>query len=510
MNLLWERFAGQTAKFAVRMSLHEDPHPVQGSDDDTSASWGAIQIWLDGVNICASTDQGESLASAHWYLLPILEWFVEQWDPLLHEERLPLERFVTAADFSASPNVDFDTDDYWEREEQRFAWSERHGIRSAADGGLLPDLKIRRLRDEIEFSWSRTPIAGADEVEWQAPAGISFADPNDVAEVLFEVIDSCSAQLLSIRPESERLRALRTRVRAIEDFSRTEVRTAWLAGLGQTVVAALNRWHEVIGLVSAGAAREAIQATFGPSKRTALVVGGSSQAALLFGSASPTLTDSDALKLAGELLAAYAPRAQSGLDDHLHEEPLDASVQPWLQGYDLAEELLEDYPNLIVDNRLALESFLSGTGVNIAEAELQDESLRAVSFAGESHTPTILINSSWDGNRSPGGRRFTLAHELCHLLFDRSFGTELAVASGPWAPLALEQRANAFAAMLLMPPSILRNVDSVAPFKDMTKEQLVSVSQKIGVSFQALLEHLYNVGLLNEFQRAKLRILDHS
>ena len=46
-------------------------------------------------------------------------------------------------------------------------------------------------------------------------------------------------------------------------------------------------------------------------------------------------------------------------------------------------------------------------------------------------------------------RRFTLAHELCHLIHDRGYGARLAIASGPWAPADVEQRANAFAAMLL-------------------------------------------------------------
>ena len=50
-----------------------------------------------------------------------------------------------------------------------------------------------------------------------------------------------------------------------------------------------------------------------------------------------------------------------------------------------------------------------------------------------------------------GRRRFTLAHELCHLLVDRDKGARLAIVSGPWAPLDVERRANAFAAALLMP-----------------------------------------------------------
>lgn len=45
----------------------------------------------------------------------------------------------------------------------------------------------------------------------------------------------------------------------------------------------------------------------------------------------------------------------------------------------------------------------------------------------------------------------TLAHELCHLLVDRSKAAPLMIASTPWAPAEIERRANAFAAELLLP-----------------------------------------------------------
>lgn len=56
------------------------------------------------------------------------------------------------------------------------------------------------------------------------------------------------------------------------------------------------------------------------------------------------------------------------------------------------------------------------------------------------------------GEVEPGSwLRFTLAHELAHLVYDRLAGTWLAQASGPWTPPGRESRANAVAAALLMP-----------------------------------------------------------
>src|SRR5439155_10894386 len=89
------------------------------------------------------------------------------------------------------------------------------------------------------------------------------------------------------------------------------------------------------------------------------------------------------------------------------------------------------------------------------DVPLRDRGIRAVSVAGPQHRPSVLLNPGHATYASGAGRRFTLAHELCHLLFDRGYGARLAIASGPWAPRDIEQRANAFAAMLLMPPELI-------------------------------------------------------
>jgi hypothetical protein len=35
-------------------------------------------------------EEGETLEAVHWYLLPLLEWLAENWNPMLQEERLPV------------------------------------------------------------------------------------------------------------------------------------------------------------------------------------------------------------------------------------------------------------------------------------------------------------------------------------------------------------------------------------------------------------------------------------
>jgi hypothetical protein len=98
----WERLAGDTDRFAVRLSFEPDPDKDIFEDPAYGGSWGTLQIWADGLNICAHHAAGEPsdelYESVHWYLLPLLEWIAKVWDPLLHEERLPLRnRAATAA-----------------------------------------------------------------------------------------------------------------------------------------------------------------------------------------------------------------------------------------------------------------------------------------------------------------------------------------------------------------------------------------------------------------------------
>src|SRR2546427_10846495 len=96
--------------------------------------------------------------------------------------------------------------------------------------------------------------------------------------------------------------------------------------------------------------------------------------------------------------------------------------------------------------------------------------------------PAIIQNESSFSYRHAAAARFTLTHELCHLLVDETRGKKLAIASGPWAPRGLEQRANAFAAMFLMPPQLIQRAiaDLPDPIHDIAS--ISSIANKLQVS----------------------------
>src|SRR5690348_7560923 len=81
---------GSKERFAVRFAFQRDPDHGRAATPEECISWGAFEIWAAGRNLCKHLDCSQPLPSVHWYLLPLLEWFAENWDFLLHEERLPV------------------------------------------------------------------------------------------------------------------------------------------------------------------------------------------------------------------------------------------------------------------------------------------------------------------------------------------------------------------------------------------------------------------------------------
>ena len=291
MSTRWERLAGDTGEFAPKLAFTRDPDDGRAADRDVSLSWGSFQIWVEGRNLCAHNEGGERSESVHWYLLPLMEWFVSRWNPLLHEERLPAS-------------------------------------------------------NEGDTAW-------------------------------------------------ESLRATRFPPHAIEEDDQKA--SSWESA-----------WHERIGTA---------------------------------------------------------------------------------------------FPD---DEFVDVEDVLRQLGVNVVDRDLSDETIRGVALHGAHHRPGILVNPRHSANAQPVGRRFTLAHELCHLLFDRDAGAELAIASSPWAPCDIERRANAFAAMFLMPNRLVRRAVSALTGSLETRDAVLSVANRLRASFGSTLWHLKNLGYIDDVTRERI------
>ncbi len=496
MSVHWERLSGDTDRFAIKFGFQRDPDEGVSAAPEEAVSWGALQIWVNGVNLCAHVLRGQSMDAMHWYLLPLLEWIAQNWDALLHEQHLPNENqgrdAAQALEAGRFPPLRLEGDQAAYRWENNWhAWWSRHALQAARDGGLLPGVLFRRWRGEVEISWSPT---GLEDARMLAPEGCARFDPREVAEPLYEMLRETSGYLAERMPESSRITALREMVDALCGPARREQRLAWLTGLWRDMPTGEERWRKVVAAV-----RErnpaAAQAVFQTPQDGAVVLG-SCDAALMFGSVSPDIGETDALTLADHLAGYFeAEPPPCPLDDLARPAPLHDRVKPWEQGYELALDFLEDAaPGGAGD----IDAMLEALGVRYKDITLDDQGIRGVALAGPNHRPAILLNTRHQTYRFPSGQRLSKAHELCHLLYDRAYGTRVALVSGPWAPLELEQRANAFAAMCLMPPARVWEVLAGAEHPIDTPEGVAETAKALNTSFTATLNHLYNLGILDE------------
>jgi Zn-dependent peptidase ImmA (M78 family) len=284
---------------------------------------------------------------------------------------------------------------------------------------------------------------------------------------------------------------------------------AWTVGLG----AEFDRYLELQAEVEAALASAEVDvrhALAGPGRGSDLVDYGTASARLLYGAFSPSTVPADVIKIARLLVDNFVPDATQWLgalevDELRALEVTTRQLTPGEQGSRLGEracELLATPAESWVDIHRAL----TGLGVRVSQLELSDESIRAISVFGRTQRPHILRNPRTFWGTSWPVERFSLAHELCHLLLDREWGDELAVASGPWAPLAIEQRANAFAAAFLMPSRLLRTAIGALeqPLDD--PESMSALAGQLRVSVSSLVDRLYNLGEITVEDRSRLRV----
>ena len=221
--------------------------------------------------------------------------------------------------------------------------------------------------------------------------------------------------------------------------------------------------------------------------------------ALMFGGLNVSLGEKDVRLLFGLLSKRRVDSEQPKLTALVSSPSIYEFIQPYAHGYELAyaarEALSIDHYTAFVD----IEKILSDLGIAVQSEALETASVRGVAIAGVGFSPAILINATNRFNTSKGGKRFTLAHELCHILFDRSSAKRLSHVSGPWASVRVEKRANAFAAMFLATPhalsKVLKGVD--------VSGQLKNIAERFGVGTIALREHMRNLDLISddEFQQ---------
>lgn len=512
MGRTWDKLLGETERFALRLSLESDPHSGTAATEEEAASWGSFQIWVRGKNICLHNELSESVESVHWYLLPLLEWLVANWDPLFHEERLPVRNrgqdAIESLDATRFAPVSLSQTAAREWEQQWQDWWLRHNIQAARSGGVFPDLAIRRWRDEIEFSWGEPFTPGLPEdMTFSVPSGMTRLPPSEVIDSCHGVIGEAIDVLRQRLPSSQRLAVLRAEFDSLSNASRTDLRLGYLAGLGQGAQDAAQAWRGLRDRF-ANLPDDARSALMGMDPRP-LFVQDPPAAVLMFGGMAPEVAPNDIEQILHLFQQAATDVDRPSIYWQLvsHEELDVTGGGIWAQGEELAEDIFAELGAELTDGiYLDIAAQLDRIGVGRADIKLVDAAIRGLSLAGPHLRPIVAINT---GYRWKTGEvsRFTYAHELCHILFDGTRAKRVAVASGPWAPVDVERRANAFAARFLVRPEAVSRLMTQHVLTE--ADGIRKAAKSIGVSASVFLETLHNMEYLEGADYERLKPVFH-
>lgn len=117
--------------------------------------------------------------------------------------------------------------------------------------------------------------------------------------------------------------------------------------------------------------------------------------------------------------------------------------------------------------------------VLVVEAIADVPEIDAFAIWEEGRAPIIVLNEVGLHNEGEGGRRATIAHEICHLLVDRGSTLPVVEIKGGDLFQPIEQRANAFAAELLLPQAVVKQLATTVKDDEALLRILV---EKYGVS----------------------------
>ena len=137
----------------------------------------------------------------------------------------------------------------------------------------------------------------------------------------------------------------------------------------------------------------------------------------------------------------------------LQQVPTGPEWYPYDQGYFVADWLRAQIGAASQD-AVNPEELLGRWSVQIQTIKLSTNAVDAVASWGPKHGPVIIVNTTGAHNRSHRGLRATYAHEIAHLLLDRTTALPLAEVMGGRAVGSTEERARAFAAQLLLPKEV--------------------------------------------------------
>ncbi|MCC7494010.1 MAG: ImmA/IrrE family metallo-endopeptidase [Fimbriimonadaceae bacterium] len=443
-----------TTRFGFELRWADQP--PAGSDEQRTN--GGLVLWLDSAHPWNSLEPNARPKPLEWTWLDLLEWLGDSWPALLHDEGYPADSPLLphqpASLVDAIRRVEGD-----EPSQDQLDWWAQHNLAGAPNGLGLADVVLLRL--------GQTMVIGCAETNARVvlPAG-------QVLDVLRQVGDELAARLNGCE-ERRGVRALR---RWQDRATRSAAQFLRFQGLPADDLAELAAGADLAEFL--GYDPHSPQAT-------SLQMAARSLRQVVPVSVVRMVTDQ----------IRQAPAMLTPELDTLSREASEVVVEvldkhPAQQGYHAARWLRLRLCRK--RERLEPADLLGRWKVLVVELELPSSRVEAVSFWGHQHGPGVIINPTGRFSQTMPGRRATIAHEICHLLLDRDTELPVGQVNGLARRYGHEQRANAFAAELLLPGSVA----ALASLEAELETQVTALTDQYGVGRELILWRMYNHGQL--------------
>jgi Zn-dependent peptidase ImmA (M78 family) len=406
-----ERFGEKDAIFI------EVQWATDSAANSADATRGTLQLWVHGRQVWPGNDLNDAF---EWTWIELAEFLARSWRWLLWENGLPFELpGGSITQVLAELNRRWDLLSMTAREEEEeelYSFEERHDLARALMGAVAPSVWLVREGNMCRVSTHDAAIL--------VPFG-------QVEETLRGFVDSVISRLAEVDERASAVQAewdVRARATTSEFVSIA-------TGLEPGILSQLQ------GNLDIASFWELDENEFTDTEL---------MAAARLAAALPTTDTAEML----EAVRSASRQDTSALDTlsvaALQQIPTGPEWHPYDQGY-LVADWLRAQIGVTSKDAVKPEELLRRWSVQIQTAKFNTRIVDAVAAWGPRHGPVVIVNSRGAHSRSRRGLRATFAHEIAHLLLDRTTALPLAEVMGGRAVDSTEERARAFAAQLLLP-----------------------------------------------------------
>ncbi len=473
---------GDPKVFAIRLLPLKGAPPE--ADPAAAATWVSLELSVTGKNLTAHTHEDSAVfhPGVHWPAIYIARWLVHSWNGLFEVARWPiptLERNARDVALLMDRTLANATDDDDTLLDLRDRFIEQHALQAAAAGAVLPGVYLARDGARVSIAWDSPPLGALVFHRSRGEADIPVGAFLQVVRNFVEWVADTISNIVGT-PDHQ---SLVTWLQRLDSVEQARAVLLGYAGLDDAL------WY-TLKPDPAITPEHFFELSPGWVTRGASADPTGSSIAVAFRCTSPQMS-AEELGLIRDLIRSARPNsaAKAKLDAITNQVPdVIGDMLDYEQGYQLASYVRASLGN--EHAYLDIESLLDGMGIPVQDIELSDTDLDGGVVCDDAHGPVIFVNRGSLKAMSPWGRRMVLAHELCHLLFDRQHAVPLAVISGPWAPAPIERRANAFAAEFLLPLAGISQLGISSA--DVTDEQIQLLKDTYKVGTTTCTWHLFN------------------